>query len=88
MGSDELTTQEFVVILSLALDEYSRLNEMDAHLFRILKLPAYKDAATRVEKVDKAKKELERARFMARSFLCPYCHGPLKAVLKYKEKNE
>jgi hypothetical protein len=84
--ASELTVQEFVDVLTLALREYATMNEMDAHLYRQLGLELYKDAAARMLMVDMASEDLARARFLVHSFLCPYCHGPLKAVLQSKEK--
>ena len=84
----DLTDREFSDILVAALKEYRSLNAMDAHLFTHLEMTQYKGAVDRVEKVDAAMKDIERARFMIRSFLCPYCHGPLKAVLLKKARSK
>ena len=84
----ELTTKQLNDVLLYALQEALKLNQMDAHLYNTLGLEHYKDAAERAELIESAMEDIQRSHKMVHQFICPYCHGPLRGVIKVKEKGK
>ena len=84
----KLTTKQLNDVLLYALREVLRLNEMDAHLYNSLGLEHYKDAAEMVDVLEAAIQDMEHSNKMVHEFICPYCHGPLRGVIKVKEKGK
>lgn len=82
----DITTKQLNDVLKYALEEALRLNQMDAHLYNTLGLEHYKDSVEMVEVLEAAIQDMEDSSKMVHQFICPYCHGPLRGVIKVKEK--
>lgn len=84
----DLNSKQLNTVILYALQEVLSLSTMDAHLYTYLGMEHYKDAAERVELIEAAIQDMQGSNKMVHQFICPYCHGPLRGIIKVKEKGK
>jgi hypothetical protein len=84
----DLDSKIINTVMLYLVDEALKETRLDAYLYTDLGLENYKPAYERLQLLEATQEAMERSSLIVHQFICPYCSGPLRGIIKLKEKGK